>query len=118
VPSESKRIACQQQDTQPEKPGGKGLPADILVTASTDPSWTPLFVAITQYKAGEVVQYRSQFPRDEYQGVVLGPANQQPDPSEPTYLLTLLSGPYAGQTSTVYERELRPGGIPTRPSEV
>lgn len=61
-----------------------------------------------RYKAGDTVWYRGQFADIEYEGVVRGPADHQPDASEPTYVLTLLSGPYEGHTSTVYERELRP----------
>jgi len=40
--------------------------------------------------------------------LIRGLADHQPDASEPIYVLTLLSGPYMGQTSTVFERELRP----------
>jgi hypothetical protein len=63
-----------------------------------------------RYHAGDVVWYRGQFSReeDEYEGLVRGVSTPKPPAAEPTYLLTLLSGPYTGQTSVVYETELRP----------
>ncbi len=62
--------------------------------------------------AGDVVWYRGQFSREEeeYEGLVRGISTPTPPAAEPTYLLTLLSGPYAGQTSVVYETDLRPRG--------
>ena len=67
-----------------------------------------------RYHAGDVVWYRGQFSREEeeYEGLVRGVSTPKPPAAEPTYLLTLLSGPYAGQTSVVYETELRPRGAP------
>jgi hypothetical protein len=61
-----------------------------------------------RYKAGDAVWYRGQFSRAEYEGVIRGSSDERYDATEPTYLLTLLSGPYRGQTSIVYERELWP----------
>jgi len=65
-----------------------------------------------RYHAGDVVWYRGQFSREEYEGLMRGISTPKPPAAEPTYLLTLLSGPYAGQTSVVYETELRPRGAP------
>lgn len=61
-----------------------------------------------RYQAGDVVWYRGQFSSHDYEGVVRGISTPQPPAAEPTYILTLLSGPYAGQTSVVYEGELQP----------
>jgi hypothetical protein len=55
-----------------------------------------------------MVWYCGHFGQVEYEGLVRGPADHQPDAGDPTYMLTLLSGPYAGDTSTVYACELRP----------
>jgi hypothetical protein len=68
-----------------------------------------------QYTVGDIVWYRGQFANVEYAGLVRGPADNQPDTDEPTYVLTLLSGPFAGDTSTVYECELRPRAHPATP---
>jgi hypothetical protein len=62
------------------------------------------------FKAGDGVWYRGQYGSDEYEGLVRGISTPKPPAAEPTYILTLLSGPYAGTTSVVYERELRPRG--------
>lgn len=61
-----------------------------------------------RYRAGDMVWYRGQFGGEEYEGIVRGISTPRPPAHEATYVLTLLSGPYAGQTSVVYERELRP----------
>lgn len=60
-----------------------------------------------KYRPGDVVWYSGQFSAQEYEGLVRAISTPQPPAAEATYLLTLLSGPYAGQTSVVYERELR-----------
>lgn len=61
-----------------------------------------------KYRPGDVVWYSGQFSAQEYEGLVRAISTPQPPAAEATYLLTLLSGPYAGQTSVVYERELHP----------
>ena len=61
-----------------------------------------------KYRAGDIVWYAGQFSSEEYQGLVRAISTPQPPAAEATYVLTLLTGPYAGQTSVVYERELRP----------
>lgn len=61
-----------------------------------------------KYRAGDIVLYSGQFSAQEFEGLVRAISTPQPPAAEATYLLTLLSGPYAGQTSVVYERELRP----------
>ncbi len=61
-----------------------------------------------RYTAGDRVWYRGHFSQEEYEGIVRCVSTPQPPAEEPTYLLTLVSGPYSGHTSVVYERELRP----------
>lgn len=61
-----------------------------------------------KYRPGDIVWYAGQFSSQEYEGLVRAISTPQPPAAEATYLLTLLSGPYAGQTSVVYERELHP----------
>jgi hypothetical protein len=62
---------------------------------------------LMRYASEDVVWYHAQFTHVAFEGVVRGPADHQPDVTEPTYVVTLLSGPYAGQTNTVYESDLR-----------
>jgi hypothetical protein len=69
-----------------------------------------------RYKAGDRVWYRGQFGAQEYEGMVRAISTPRPPADEPTYLLTLLSGPFTGQTSVVYERELRPAATAARGS--
>lgn len=61
-----------------------------------------------KYRPGDTVWYSGQFSSQEFEGLVRAISTPQPPAAEATYLLTLLSGPYSGQTSVVYERELRP----------
>jgi len=63
-----------------------------------------------KFQSGDHVLYRGQFDGEAYEGVVRGPAGPAPTADEPTYLLTLLAGPYTGQTSVVYEGDLQPAG--------
>jgi hypothetical protein len=67
-----------------------------------------------RYQAGDAVWYLGQFSQDEYEGLVRAISTPKPPAAEATYILTLLSGPYAGHTSVVYERELRPKGMQER----
>jgi hypothetical protein len=60
-----------------------------------------------RFQSGDHVLYQGQFDGEAYEGVVQGLAGPAPTADEPTYLLTLLAGPYAGHTSVVYEGELR-----------
>lgn len=60
------------------------------------------------YRPGDIVWYHGPFSRQEEQALVRGVFLPSLPTADTTYLITLLSGSETGQTSVVYEADLRP----------